>query len=107
MGADTFMTRSTGKTAADAFRNAVDEARHEHGNGGYSGTIAEKTGYANIAPPFARGDCASDKDFEKRCLEFADGLLNEGDKRIDDKWGPAGCIQLAPTVYVFFGWASS
>ena len=37
------------------------------------------------------------------------------DERIDDKWGPAGCIDMDPKLtgkrkpkrFLFFGWASS
>lgn len=45
MGATTFHTEATGKTADEAFRNAVNDAYYWHGHGGYSGTIAEKSGY--------------------------------------------------------------
>ena len=44
--------------------------------------------------------------------ELAELLLEIGDRRIDDKFGPAGCIDLAPKrkrdrEFLFFGWASS
>ena len=42
MGASTFLTRATGKTAREAFASATSDARYEHGHGGYTGTIAEK-----------------------------------------------------------------
>jgi hypothetical protein len=39
-------------------------------------------------------------------------LLELGDSRLDDKSGPAGCVDLAPKrkrdeAFLFFGWASS
>ena len=39
--------------------------------------------------------------------DCADRLIEEGDKRIDDKGGPAGCIDCGNEKYLFFGWASS
>lgn len=38
---------------------------------------------------------------------IADALVSVSDPRISDKWGPAGCIKLGPSRYLFFGWASS
>jgi hypothetical protein len=51
MGATNFSTVAFGKTAADAFRNAVNEARHWAGNEGYTGTIAEKDDFIFIGTP--------------------------------------------------------
>lgn len=45
MGADTFFARNAGKDARDAFSNAVEDARYRHGHEGYTGTIAEKSGF--------------------------------------------------------------
>lgn len=53
MGATNFETTATGKTLAEAFRNAVDDARYWHGHGGYSGTIAEKPGATEFYVPLA------------------------------------------------------
>lgn len=44
MGATTFSTFANGKTVEEAFSNAVGEAYYWHGHGGYTGTIAEKSG---------------------------------------------------------------
>ena len=51
MGATTFQTKATGKDANEAFHNAVEEAYYWNGHGGYSGTIAEKSGYDLWAIP--------------------------------------------------------
>jgi hypothetical protein len=51
MGATTFSTYGLGKTAGDAFYAAQDRARYEYGHGGYTGTIAEKSGYVLFAIP--------------------------------------------------------
>lgn len=104
MGADSFrITHSRGKTAKEAFAAAREEAQYEHGHGGYSGTIAEKHSFTVIPLP---------KDTDPM-LEV-ERLIDEDDERIQDKWGPAGCIDLGkdpvhPALrrYLFFGWASS
>lgn len=96
MGADVFMTRASGKTAAEAFKNAVDSEAYEHGHGGYSGTIVEKRRFTKIAVPAGQ-----------KPVEFARKLIDDGDARVDDKWGPAGCIDLGGGEWLFFGWASS
>lgn len=51
MGAAEFWVRAEGQTAREAFARAVDDARYEHGHGGYTGTIAEKHGYQLISVP--------------------------------------------------------
>lgn len=93
MGANSFITRGQGKTAKEAFRAAVDAARWEDGNGGYTGTIAEKSQFVQITVPAGVEPYA-----------FAKSLL---DKRIDDKWGPAGCLANSPGEWIFVGWAAS
>ena len=96
MGADTFTQQSMGKTAREAFESAREAARYEHGHSGYSGTIAEKDGFVEI--PLPDGVKASD---------YAEQLIDDDDSRIEDKWGPAGCIKTGNNEYLFFGWASS
>jgi len=95
MGGSTFMLEASGKNAQEAFNAAVTQARYESGHGGYSGTIAEKSSYVFI--PLPKGEKAQ---------VYADELIDVGDPRIDDKWGPAGCISLGEGRYLFFGWAS-
>lgn len=51
MGSWAFSTTAWGKTPEEAFRSAVEEARYEHGHGGYTGTIAEKGGFALFELP--------------------------------------------------------
>lgn len=96
MGSQTFTAVSRGATAREAFTGAVDEARYEHGHGGYTGTIAEKHGFTMIPLPDGR-----------KPSEYAYELLDKDDPRISDKWGPAGCLKVAEGEYLFFGWASS
>lgn len=113
MGAEVFFTVARGNTAREAFETAVEDAQYEFGHGGYSGTIAEKSSFTMI--PFSGKDVTP--------MEFADVLIERSDPRIDDKWGPAGCIEITdieegaaeadysvgegPRKFLFFGWASS
>lgn len=97
MGASTFCISARGATATAAFQTAYTEACYEHGNGGYTGTIAEKSSFVMIEVP---ADQTGD------VWGYAQGLIDEGDPRIDDKWGPAGCIDQGQGNFVFFGWAS-
>lgn len=96
MGANTFETTATGATAQEAFRSAVDEAAWEYGHGGYTGSIAEKRDFVMIDMPDGKDPS-----------EYAFELIDKGDPRIADKWGPAGCIKIADGEFLFFGWASS
>jgi hypothetical protein len=97
MGATTFGAVGRGATAQEAFRNAREEAQWEHGHGGYSGTVAEKSSFTYVeVTDEVRGD--------RRLLnEKIDELT---DNQFSDKWGPAGCIKLREGEYLFFGWAS-
>jgi len=107
MGGRNFYNISFGDTANQAFDGLVSQAQYDHGHAGYSGTIAEKHDFIMISLP-------ADKD----PMDFAEGLIRDSDDRIDDKWGPAGCIEMPPTdkdkkehpglkKFLFFGWASS
>lgn len=53
MGATTFFTFATGKTASEAFASAQAEARYDHGHSGYTGTIAEKPSFIEFSVPLA------------------------------------------------------
>lgn len=104
MGATTFYTLARGKTPDKAFRNAIHQARYDHGHSGYTGTIAEKYDYVLIPSP---KKVTSD---EQR-YQYAEELIRKRDRRVDDKSGPAGCIELSPADngdrrFYFFGWAS-
>lgn len=96
MGAETFFQTASGKTAREAFDNAVREALYNYGHAGYTGTIAEKQDYVVIGVPQ-----------EVSAEDYALKLVDESDGRVDDKWGPAGCINLGEGCFLFFGWASS
>ena len=83
MGAQTFEEYGWGKTPKEAFQQAHQEACHEYGNRGYTGSIAEKDDFVLISVP---------KEWKDTPEEYAYHLLDEEDNRIDDKWGPAGCV---------------
>jgi hypothetical protein len=97
MGACNFENIAAGKTAREAFSAAVAEAKYEYGHGGYTGTIAEKRGFVMMSD----GALPLEK-----ARALADRAIDDGDARIDDKWGPAGCVPLADGRFYFFGWAS-
>lgn len=103
MGAEQFFTAAKGKTATQAFAAAVTQAEYDHGHSGYTGTIAEKGEYVKM------GTAANMEEAHR----MAERFIEDGDPRIDDKWGAAGCIEIkltpyqTPTEFLFFGWASS
>ena len=96
MGAEQFTQVGRGKDAQEAFKSAYDEACYDFGHRGCTGSMAEKDSFTEIALPEGR-----------TAIEYADELLEECDERIDDKWGPAGCLKMKEGEYIFFGWASS
>jgi hypothetical protein len=95
----TFVEEDTPVTGRkEAFRRTVEDAKWSHGHGGYSGTIAEKNSFVLIGEIQTLAGAKA----------WADKLMRDNDKRIEDKWGPAGCIDVVePRGYLFFGWASS
>ena len=115
MGTVTFEVLAFGKTADDAFRNALEDATHMHGHGGYTGTIAEKPSVEVIPKREHKG---------KQKRHYAHQLIEDRDERIRHKWGPAGAINCSGTtaakryreqhglkgkhgdVWFFFDWAS-
>jgi len=90
MGATDFSTKSSGATAREAFKLARDDAAYEHGHGGYSGTIAEKSGFEMIAA------------LEGETIRETVDRLIEG----NDKFGPAYCLDMGDGEFLFFGLAS-
>lgn len=82
----------------EAFASKRQEAQHENGHGGYTGTIAEKNSVFELTPPLGMAG-------DEEIVEWAQSLVNEDDPRIRDKWGPAGAVRLSIGWY-FFGWAS-
>lgn len=135
MGASTFsdsVAKGRGtRTAQEAFRALQDDARHEYGHNGYTGTIAECDGFRIMDPhavAFRHAEAHRAK-APNRCtckrarkirgtiptIEEAAALSNyliDEDKTLD-KYGPAGSFEIrrkgGRTVagWLFFGWAAS
>ena len=100
MAASAFFTKGWGRDARDAFRAAVEAARREHGGEGYTGTIAEKRSVVVMG-------AAANWDEAERA---ARRMIEANDRRIDDRCGPAGAIQVGRGggrgCWLLFGWAS-
>lgn len=98
MGSTSFSNTVEGRTADEAFRKAVDHARHEHGHGGYTGTIAEKSDFVmvRIDPTKLKAAMGKAKERLQKHLEN----LNEGLKSPLDQWGyhkvPGSGSQMKP-----------
>jgi hypothetical protein len=86
MGTDSFHEYEPNADADVAFRSLVDQARWEHGSGGYTGTIAEKDSYV-VVPGTPMPLAAATRVAEK--------LID--DDQYSDKWGPAGAVPVAAT----------
>lgn len=89
MGAAPFTTYQTGADPAAAFHTARAHARHEHGHGGDTATIAEKDTYTVIT------DTA--QSYEE-ATALAQQLIAADDARIRDTRGPAGAIPVKQTT---------
>lgn len=119
MGSCDFVVLSHGKTASQAFDRVADEARYEYGHEGYTGTIAEKSGFVVFDLPsrvmaskvLAALQWAGDADMEpvgsdaaivKRARrdrawlvsKFGEVTTAEMIRRYNDKWGPAVGFQV-------------
>ena len=105
MGASEFEVTITATTAKEAFRLAVEDARYEHGNGGYTGTIAEKDSFLLIDTA-GKDPKAVIQMMVEKCASF-ETCSCRGDRRYFDKWGPALCVRLDKNTFLFFGMASS
>jgi len=117
MGAETFMNVVHAVTAKEAYQQAKQQACYEHGHGGYTGTIAEKSGYTMSNKPdeidaddwveMIEGFDEDDTD-QKHYSE-----LKKDFGVYDDKWGDALCIDCGKVEgkdynkYILCGWASS
>lgn len=119
MGAETFYDTVEAATPKEAFAKAVADAQWESGHGGYTGTIAEKGSFVDLTHIVqgysaerrlelalaAAGYYAEDNDPRIPAADRA--ILGALHEQVDDKWGPAGAIEIRPRVWAFFGWASS
>ena len=99
-GGVTFYTIGSGRNAKDAFADARAQAwadlDDDERDDGYTGTIYEKRSFVLIDLPKGKDP-----------MKYAQELISKEDPRVDDKWGPAGAIDLGGNKFLFFGWASS
>lgn len=98
MGAQSFIHTGKGDTVQDAFASARDKAAWDYGHGGYTGSLAEKDSFVLIPIP---------SEWEGTPEQYVNHLFQQDDPRIEDKWGPAGAVEIAPKTWIFFGYASS
>lgn len=101
MGATEFFTSAQGKTVAEAFSSAREDAQYECGHGGYTATIAEKHDYK----------AASHQVFDsyEAAIDFADEKIQDDNHWCQDKWGSAAYVTYKSGEeirYLFFGVAS-
>jgi hypothetical protein len=103
MGACDFTSHATGATADEAFDKAHSAAQYDSGHGGYTGTIAEKSGFVMFNLPEG---VTTNEQIEKWIGDAYDdeGPLGE---IYSDKWGPAAAVKLPDGSFLFFGLASS
>ena len=88
MGAQRFDSFVEICEVSDAFRWAREEAVREYGDGGYSGTIAEKTSFHVITEQVMT---------YREAMKLATDLLDSADPRVDGTWGPAGAVGVKRT----------
>ncbi|MFD3667211.1 hypothetical protein [Streptomyces sp. NPDC058672] len=100
MGAIAFFTTAIGTDPMSAFNAARREASWEHGNGGNTGSIAEKDTF-KLFDESTRG--------EEAALARTEELFDRDDSPIADKWGPAGALPITVDSggagWLFFGFA--
>ena len=123
MGAESFLNIGKGKTAQLAFEKLVEKAQWDYGHRGYTGTIAEKGSFTEFIRPKGmrretllqmvdqlqgiRYDSYGQPDVEPLQALYPKFNIQKMYSIYDSKWGPALCISLSDTEYLFTGYASS
>ena len=123
MGASEYMNVGKGKTAKVAFDKVAENARWNHGHGGYSGTIAEKYSMVEFQRPKGMrratviqavrdlGRIGFDDDGNPKTAKvqakYPKLPIAKMFEIYDDKWGASLGIELKTGEYLFAGWASS
>lgn len=94
-----FYVTVKGKSADEAFDTAVNEARKEHiTDAGASGSIAEKQEYMTFI-----GHVSYDPDGTREMAERLMTTPSVVRDMLADGYGPAGCIYIGESEYLFFG----
>ena len=90
-----FIQLVTGESPSRAFDIGTHAARLAFGNGGFSGSLADKGDFVIIRCP---------KIYEPKT--YAEYLLDSQDQRIAEMWSPAGLIQQGPGAWWAFGFSA-
>ena len=125
MGATPFMDCVRDVTDVQtAYSTAVEQALWEHGHGGYTGTIAEKSGFIEFKMPDGITaeqviDAIENPKITKslngyehyepseELIQIFGSDANNVYRTYDDKWGPAVALKWKEgNGWVFMGWAS-
>lgn len=119
MGATDFhnSAKADGQSIDTVFQRMVNNALHDYGHAGYSGTIAEKSGYhlVNVNPGFSifevigalcDDEYGEDGDNVLSAIFATKDDLEVARELYADKWGPAIAVKI-DGEYHFFGYASS
>ena len=123
MGASEYMNAGKGKTAQVAFDKVTENARWNHGHGGYSGTIAEKYSMVEFPRPKGMrratvlkavrdlGRIGFDDDGNAKTAtvqaKYPKLRIAAMSEVYEGKWGPSLAIELSKGEYLFAGFASS
>ena len=99
-GGQFFINFGKGSNIKAAFRDAINNARDEYGNRGYTGSVAEKDDYIEIELP-------PEIDINNRRALMYWIYDAKMDSHFMDKWGPAGAVKVGRNKWAFFGMASS
>lgn len=105
MGGHDFECTAQGKTAKEAYKNAVEQAEYDYGHEAYNGTISTTDGF-KMMPPMeivhqtTGGSCRRMETAGEHMLR----VLNH-----TEKWGKAACWPDPhdPALWHFAGWAAS
>ena len=73
MGADSFITRSIGMNASEAYTSAIRQAELDYGNDAYNGTISTTNRFTDVTKRF--------RESKKNRREFIDDMLYNAGKR--------------------------
>jgi hypothetical protein len=94
MGATNFIWTVAAKSAQEAYKKAVTEAKEMYGSDPYNGTISTTDGFRMFTTGAANEDEA---------YKFCDDNLDR-----TEKWGKCGCVEnpSKPGEFIFFGWAA-
>jgi hypothetical protein len=99
MPSKTFIAIAEAEKADEAFTKAVNGAKEEFGDGGKTGTIADKKSFVILQDePFPTNEAVRNAVY---------GILELGDEELEKPGAPAGCFPfkfLGRGQFMFFGW---